>query len=120
LTGTIHLHLFQNGNYITHLGQRTYDIAEYVSMELSPIYDDNFATIVHGDYKSMNVFLPLTNDNQSLLVDFASSGVEIGVSDVCNAYTTYHPSKRSHRWRMREKVSIHFILMNFHNTLPLL
>ena len=77
---------FFEREHIRNLGQRIYDIAEYVSDELSPSYDHEFATIVHGDYKAMNVFLPSDDSDdiniQPLLIDFASCGVGMGVSDV--------------------------------------
>ena len=38
---------------IVKLGQRVHDMAEYVSKELSPSVDDEYATLVHGDYKAM-------------------------------------------------------------------
>ncbi len=80
---------------IRNIGQRIYDVAEYVSEQLSPSYGDKYATIVHGDYKAMNVFLPIQEDAENaasreecerkrepLLIDFASVGVGIGASDV--------------------------------------
>ena len=42
---------------VVRLGQRVYDMAEYVSKELSPTVDDSYATLVHGDYKAMVSFL---------------------------------------------------------------
>lgn len=38
---------------VVRLGQRVYDMAEYVSQELTPLVDDEYATLVHGDYKAM-------------------------------------------------------------------
>ena len=38
---------------VKEMGRRVYEMAKYVSDELSPGVDDEFATIVHGDYKSM-------------------------------------------------------------------
>lgn len=35
------------------LGQRVYDMAKFISDELSPGVDDEYATVVHGDYKAM-------------------------------------------------------------------
>lgn len=35
------------------LGQRVFEMAEYVSDQLSPSVDDEYATLVHGDYKAM-------------------------------------------------------------------
>lgn len=38
---------------VVALGQRVFDMAEYVSDQLSPGLDDEYATLVHGDYKAM-------------------------------------------------------------------
>jgi len=38
---------------VVALGQRVFDMAEYVSDQLSPKVEDEHATLVHGDYKSM-------------------------------------------------------------------
>ena len=38
---------------VVRLGQRVYDMAEYVSKELTPDVGDEYATMVHGDYKAM-------------------------------------------------------------------
>lgn len=40
-----------NRDSVRKMGARMRDIANYVSKELSPKYNDPFATIVHGDYK---------------------------------------------------------------------
>uniref|UniRef100_A0A7S3XJ37 Aminoglycoside phosphotransferase domain-containing protein n=1 Tax=Heterosigma akashiwo TaxID=2829 RepID=A0A7S3XJ37_HETAK len=62
-------------------------MAGFISEELSPAYNDNYATIVHGDYKAMNVFLPTMTDEREdeahpIIIDFASTGVGLGMSDV--------------------------------------
>mmetsp|Transcript_0 Transcript_0/g.1 ORF Transcript_0/g.1 Transcript_0/m.1 type:complete len:459 (+) Transcript_0:74-1450(+) len=79
---------------VKDLGKRIKDIAEYVSMELSPKPTDKYATIVHGDYKAMNIFIPRgiddneekknsnNNNNDCIIIDFASAGVGLGMSDV--------------------------------------
>ena len=38
---------------VRELGRRVFEMATYLSQELSPGVDDEYATIVHGDYKSM-------------------------------------------------------------------
>mmetsp|Transcript_26858 Transcript_26858/g.48724 ORF Transcript_26858/g.48724 Transcript_26858/m.48724 type:complete len:107 (-) Transcript_26858:769-1089(-) len=38
---------------VVRLGQRVYHMAEYVSKELTPDVGDEYATMVHGDYKAM-------------------------------------------------------------------
>merc|ERR1712232_519395 len=45
---------------------------------------DQYATLSHGDFKSMNCFLPQQSNTEHdvRLVDFASSGVGLGMSDV--------------------------------------
>jgi hypothetical protein len=77
-------HYFERDG-IKNLDERISTVAQYVSDELSPSCNDKFATIVHGDFKAMNIFLPLTDeeeDLQPILIDFASVGVGLGVSDI--------------------------------------
>ncbi|KAL3796226.1 hypothetical protein ACHAWO_010506 [Cyclotella atomus] len=38
---------------VVRLGMRVFAMAEYVSDQLSPSVDDEYATLVHGDYKAM-------------------------------------------------------------------
>ena len=73
------------------LGERIVNAAEYISDELSPSPNEKCATIVHGDYKAMNIFFQDTTtstdaNNKSsttpLLIDFASTGVGLGMSDL--------------------------------------
>ena len=71
---------------IQNLGKRIQDMAEEISAELSPTYDDKYATVVHGDYKAMNVFIKeddRNGDSNSLpiIIDFASTGLGLGMSD---------------------------------------
>jgi Ecdysteroid kinase-like family len=75
-----------------NLGRRIERLAVHVSHLVSPGPHDTFATLVHGDYKALNVFLPRTdvesdsdnngNEDNCLMVDFASCGVGLGMSDV--------------------------------------
>lgn len=69
---------------VVRLGQRVYDMAEYVSKELTPKWDDEYATLVHGDYKGMNVFLPsnIDDDKLPIMIDFSCAGIGYGISDV--------------------------------------
>ena len=69
---------------IKTLGQRVYDNAEYISKAVSPKHTDAYATCVHGDFKAMNVFLPAdeSGSEDAVLIDFASAGVGLGLSDV--------------------------------------
>jgi hypothetical protein len=68
---------------IMNMGERLAVIAEYVSDQVSPTPTDPYATLVHGDYKSLNVFLPVNPaDDHAILVDFASVGVGLGMSDL--------------------------------------
>mmetsp|Transcript_7682 Transcript_7682/g.10958 ORF Transcript_7682/g.10958 Transcript_7682/m.10958 type:complete len:480 (-) Transcript_7682:80-1519(-) len=85
------------------LGKRIKDIAHYVSNELSPTATDKYATLVHGDYKSMNVFLPVSvnqdtngeeenSSDDAIMIDFASVGVGFGMCDVAmNITHALHP-----------------------------
>eukprot|EP00594_Rhizosolenia_setigera_P011538 CAMPEP_0178958206 /NCGR_PEP_ID=MMETSP0789-20121207/11457_1 /TAXON_ID=3005 /ORGANISM="Rhizosolenia setigera, Strain CCMP 1694" /LENGTH=415 /DNA_ID=CAMNT_0020640773 /DNA_START=218 /DNA_END=1465 /DNA_ORIENTATION=- len=70
-----------------NLGERMTNVAQFVSDMVSVHKPtDDFATIIHGDYKSMNIFLPHENDGKeevdTLLIDFASVGLGFGMSDV--------------------------------------
>jgi len=96
---------------VRNLAKRIKALAEDISMELSPAFDDKYATIVHGDYKAMNVFLPgdgdgdgdgngeeitKTDENEinghAIIIDYASTGVGMGMSDVAMHVThALHP-----------------------------
>ncbi len=105
---------------IRNIGQRIFDVAEYVSEELSPSYDDEYAMIVHGDYKAMNVFLPVIDDdqvdNQPLLIDFSSVGVGIGASDVAMHVT--HAVEPKDLVNGGEENLIKWYLKELENALP--
>eukprot|EP00980_Cylindrotheca_fusiformis_P005724 scaffold1194_cov127-Cylindrotheca_fusiformis.AAC.1 len=65
------------------MGKRVKDLAEYISDEMSPGPTDRYATLSHGDFKSMNCFLPEKSTERGVVVvDFASAGVGLGMSDV--------------------------------------
>jgi hypothetical protein len=68
-------------------GKRMQILAEYVCEETSPGPKDAYATISHGDFKSMNCFLPkegceASQERGVIMVDFASIGVGLGMQDV--------------------------------------
>lgn len=71
---------------VLRLGKRVYDMAEYVSSEMRPTVDDEYATLVHGDYKAMNLFLPNEakgkEGGDAIMIDFSCVGVGYGMSDV--------------------------------------
>ena len=70
---------------IQSLGQRIRKVAPHVARELSPSHEDPHACIVHGDFKSMNIFLPQESTScskEAILIDFASTGLGLGMSDV--------------------------------------
>ena len=79
---------------IAALGSRLQAAAPWTSAQLSPAPGDRFATLVHGDLKAMNVFLPAapaevdslpsfaTAAEGVVLIDFASTGVGFGMADV--------------------------------------
>ena len=116
---------------IQNIGIRIFNIAEYVSNELSPLYNDDYATIVHGDFKAMNIFLPMNNDDddddnsqssrQPLLIDFASTGVGIGLSDVAMIIThAVHPDElnKNNNAKDEEEKLIMTYLEALRNALP--
>lgn len=67
---------------IASLGRRLAAAAVWVAARLSPSPLDAHATLVHGDLKAMNVFLPTCEGGEAVLIDFASTGVGFGVADV--------------------------------------
>jgi len=73
---------------VCSIGTRIKHVAEYISNELTPTIHatesrDLYATIVHGDFKAMNVFFPSNHGEYGVqLIDFASTGIGYGVSDV--------------------------------------
>mmetsp|Transcript_33773 Transcript_33773/g.37673 ORF Transcript_33773/g.37673 Transcript_33773/m.37673 type:complete len:389 (-) Transcript_33773:10-1176(-) len=82
---------------IHQLGQRLKAVAEYVSTEISPALSsgggagDNmhtntnttYATMIHGDYKAMNVMLGKDlKTTPTIMIDFATASVGYGMSDV--------------------------------------
>merc|ERR1711982_266149 len=71
-----------NRDSVVRLVQRVYDIAEQLSGELSPRHDSEWATVVHGDFKAMNVFLPTDENSAAIMIDFSAAGVGISMSDV--------------------------------------
>ncbi len=85
---------------VQNLGRRIQKMAQMISEELSPAYDSDYATVVHGDYKAMNVFLSSkegTDDTITsplpIIIDFASSGVGLGMSDVAMHITHAVPPR---------------------------
>ena len=38
---------------VVQLGRRVHDMAKYIAGELTPEVGDEYATMVHGDYKAM-------------------------------------------------------------------
>ena len=82
------------------LGRRIQDLAEYICAETSPEPTDKYATLSHGDCKAMNFFLPISNNENKnnnrgvILIDFASTGVGLGMSDV--AMLIHHAIRPEH------------------------
>lgn len=86
------------------VGARLAAVHAVVSAELSPSFDDKYATLIHGDFKAMNVLLRRCvrqiraggaaaadheeegeqpeHSSGGVLIDFAQSGVGFGMSDV--------------------------------------
>lgn len=70
---------------VAALGERLERWTQFASKQVSPSPADRFATLVHGDYKAMNVMLPPDASDAALppmLIDFASTGVGLGMCDV--------------------------------------
>ena len=68
--------------HIRNLAQRLESMAPWVAAELQASPEDDFATLVHGDYKAMNLFLPVDEAGSPLLIDFQWTGVGFGMADV--------------------------------------
>ena len=72
--------------HIQALGTRMAQMARYVSDQLTPRSSPNdpCVTLTHGDFKAMNVFLPVDSNKHehAVMIDFASTGVGFGMSDV--------------------------------------
>lgn len=66
---------------VQNLGRRIAAAAHYISVQVTPAPADPHATIVHGDYKAMNVFLSKSG-GPAKVVDYASTGIGFGMSDV--------------------------------------
>lgn len=68
---------------IRRLAERLESVAVWVSSQLKPAPTDSFATLMHGDAKAMNMFLPATGSSRKpILIDFQWTGVGFGMSDV--------------------------------------
>lgn len=70
---------------VAALGERLERWMAFASEQVSPGPADRFATIVHGDFKGMNVFFPPDEAHErspAMLIDFASTGVGLGMCDV--------------------------------------
>ena len=67
---------------VRSLGQRLDKCARIVSQKASPSPTDRYATLIHGDFKAMNVFIPTSLESDAMLIDFAGIGVGLGMSDV--------------------------------------
>lgn len=79
---------------VSNLGVRVARLAHYISEQVSPNPEESYATIIHGDYKAMNVFLPKEDNGTTLIVDYASTGVGLGMSDV--AMHIHHAVRPEH------------------------
>jgi len=77
---------------VLDIGKRMQSMARYISNQLSPSSNDRYATLVHGDLKAMNLFLPIADTEtkpknihhgtDAMIIDFASTGVGFGMSDI--------------------------------------
>ena len=68
---------------ILNLGKRIKSVADHVSKECTPSPNDRYATIIHGDYKAMNVFLGIDpSTTPTIMIDMASASCGFGMSDV--------------------------------------
>ena len=67
---------------IKKLGKRIQAIANFVSQQITPSYEDDYATVIHGDYKAMNVMIGNKPSAPTIMIDFASASCGNGMCDV--------------------------------------
>ena len=67
---------------MVNLAKRLEAVAEWVSSQLQPAPHQAFATLVHGDPKAMNMFLPSSGFDLPVLIDFQWTGVGFSMADV--------------------------------------
>lgn len=67
---------------IRDMGKRMKAVAKYVSDECTPSPEDKYATVIHGDYKAMNVMMGIKPENPTIMIDMASASAGLGMSDV--------------------------------------
>lgn len=73
---------------IVRLGERLESVVHRVSKELAASPESPFATVVHGDFKAMNVFLPAYDRDGhevatgAIPIDFQWTGLGFGMADV--------------------------------------
>lgn len=82
--GALEPELFERPG-VAALGERLDRWTRFASEQVSPAPSERFATLVHGDFKAMNVFLPEDEEDEAtatMLIDFASCGVGLGMCDV--------------------------------------
>jgi len=78
-------HLEENGLWtiqVQNLGKRIKDLAVSISAEVTPSATDKYATIIHGDYKAMNIMLGIDPETPTIMIDMASASTGFGMSDV--------------------------------------
>jgi len=86
---------------ILDMGKRMKAVAEYVSKECTPSPNDKYATVIHGDYKAMNVMMGIdASTTPTIMIDMASHRQ----GSVCPTWPCTF-STRPHRnfWKMEEK-----------------
>ena len=64
------------------VAERLVALAPWVSLQLQAHPRDPFATLIHGDCKAMNIFLPATGEVGAKLIDFQWCGPGLGMTDV--------------------------------------
>lgn len=79
--GPLHPDFFSEPG-ITLLAERLEGVAAWVAAQLQPSPEDEFATLMHGDPKAMNMFLPVDSSGKALIIDFQWTGVGYGMADV--------------------------------------
>jgi hypothetical protein len=101
---------------IQMLGKRLASVAKDVATLLECAPTDKFATIQHGDYKSMNIFLHKGGRPEDVLfIDFASTGVGYGMSDVAmHIIHALHPEDKTNGAEEKLVLDVYLQTLNCH------
>ena len=101
---------------IRTLGQRLSKVAKDIAGRLECSPSEKFATIQHGDYKSMNIFLHKGGRSEDVVfIDFASTSVGYGMADVAmHIIHALHPENKKNGEEEKLVLDIYLKTLNDH------